>query len=86
MIVGRICVVVVAVIVLVGGVVGVFFVIRVIVVLGCRRICSCLGFCVVEVIVSHVCVVALPSNLSKYSKPWCLIYVFGVVGVVFDAC
>ena len=74
-------VVTVATIVLVGGIV-VFFVIICIVVLGCRRTCSSFGSCVVEVIESRVCAVALPSNLSRYSKSWCFVFV-GSVRVVF---
>ena len=33
-------------------------------------------------IVSRVRVVALPSDLFRYSKSWCFVYVFGVDGVV----
>ena len=63
-------VVMVAMTVLVGGIVVVLFVIRVVVVLGCRRTCSWFDSCVVEVFVSRVCVVALPPKLYRYSKSW----------------
>ena len=45
-------------------------------------------FCsyVVEVVVSRVCVVVLPSDLSRRSKSCCFFGRFGVVGDVFDLC
>ena len=68
------CVVVVMVVrvVIIGGIV-VLVVIGLIVVFGCRRSSSCYCPCVVEVIVSRVCVVALYSDLHRYSESWCYV-------------
>ena len=65
-------VVMVVLVVIIGGIV-VLFVIGLIVVFGCRRSSSCYCSCVVEVIASRVCVVALYSNLHRYSESWCFV-------------
>ena len=51
--------------------------------LWCRRSCSRSCVCIVEVIVSGVRVVALPSKLYMYSKYSCFACVLVFVGVVF---
>ena len=61
-------VVMVVTIVLVGRIV-VICVIGLVVALWFRCSCSCYFFCVVEVVVSRVCV-DIPSNLFRYSKDW----------------